>query len=176
MTQVDVLLPAFKNTVISKTLVMSECVTKNIIHTFYLLLSICKKNCLVKAWKHSVMHLHMGPNVLLNYFPTQHVSALKCTRNIILQLIMAALVVTVKTRQISVQKLVSKQIITGSHTMQNLTFLSSLRALTFRPCLSFFPRATTKIIFLLHLHTCNFHPDSFKLVSLLSFSWNLKIQ
>lgn len=81
MTQVDVLLPAFKNTVILKTLVMNEYVTKNIIHTFYLLLSICKKNCLVKAWKHSVMHLHMGPNVLLNYFPTQHVSAMKCTTN-----------------------------------------------------------------------------------------------
>lgn len=156
---------------------MNEYVTKNIIHTFCLLLSICKENCLVKAWKHSAMHLQMGPNVLLHYFSTQHVSSLKCTTNIILQLVTAALVVTVnKTCQISGQKLLSKQILAGSHARQNLILSCSLWALTSRLHISFFPCATTKVIFLLHLHTCNIHPESFHLVNLSSFSWNLKMQ
>jgi len=56
------------------------------------------------------MHLHIGPNVLLHYFPTQYVSALKCTTNIILQLTMTTLLVTAnKTRKTSGQKLLSKQ-------------------------------------------------------------------
>lgn len=139
--------------------------------TYYYLLA--KK--IVKAWKHSTIHLHMGPNVL-HYFPTQHVSALKCTINI-LQLTMAALVVTInKNWQISRQKLLSEQIITGSHAMQKLVLLNSLSAPKSRLCLNFVPWSTTKKSFLLHLPTCSFHPDSFSLESLSSFSWDLKMQ
>lgn len=126
---------------------------------------------IVKAWKHSTIHLHMGPNVL-HYFPTRHVSALKCTINI-LQLIMAALVVTInKNWQISRQKLLSEQIITGSH----LVLLNSLWAPKSSLHLTFVPCATTEKIFLLHLPTCSFHPDSFSLESLSSSSWDLKMQ
>lgn len=76
--------------------------------------------------------------------------------------------------QIFGQKLLYEQIITGSHTMQNL--INSLWNLTSRPYLRFFPCVSIKTIILAYLHTCNFHPDSSSLVSLLFFSWDLKIQ
>lgn len=149
---------------------MNEYVGKNIIHTFYLVLSICKENCHVKAWKCSVMFFQMGSNVL-RYFPTQHVSALKCTTNVILQLITAALAVTVnKTRHNSGQQLLSKQILTGLHATPHLILLKWLWALTTRARLSFFPCATSTTIFLLAAFTqslsawwvCQFSPGTWK--------------